>query len=215
GKEFQDELGLNWTAMDFRNYDAALGRFMSPDPLAELFQEWTTYKFAYNNPVYWRDPSGLFEQTFDGWVRGEDGTVEWDPNVNDQRDVDRLHPGSTYVPDGTIEITPDGRTVVYNPDGTKSDAVGLDEARIKPKTTAEHVKKFLKDQVSPIIEGTQVVGGTLINGLYGIGAALVITIDEATWTEPADELMVRMRLRNLQPLIPMKIYGFRNGRWDY
>src|SRR5690554_6989067 len=30
-KEYQDELGLNVTAMDFRQYDAALGRFYSMD----------------------------------------------------------------------------------------------------------------------------------------------------------------------------------------
>src|SRR5690606_17753558 len=36
GKEFQDELGLNWTAMDYRNYDPAIGRFVNIDALTEL-----------------------------------------------------------------------------------------------------------------------------------------------------------------------------------
>ena len=31
GKELQDELGLNVTAMDFRQYDNAIGRFMNRD----------------------------------------------------------------------------------------------------------------------------------------------------------------------------------------
>lgn len=35
GKEYQDELGLNITAMDFRQYDNAIGRFNVIDPLAE------------------------------------------------------------------------------------------------------------------------------------------------------------------------------------
>jgi RHS repeat-associated protein len=61
GKEFQDELGLNWTSMDFRNYDNALGRFLSMDRLAELAYSITPYRFAYNNPVYWSDPTGLME----------------------------------------------------------------------------------------------------------------------------------------------------------
>src|SRR5690606_13967942 len=34
-REYQDELGLNWTSMDFRNYDNALGRFHSMDRVAE------------------------------------------------------------------------------------------------------------------------------------------------------------------------------------
>ena len=35
GKELQDELGLNWDSFKWRNYDYAIGRFMSVDPLAE------------------------------------------------------------------------------------------------------------------------------------------------------------------------------------
>ncbi|KQS52582.1 hypothetical protein ASG38_17205 [Flavobacterium sp. Leaf359] len=61
GKEFQEELGLNMTAMDFRQYDNALGRFNSLDVLSELAPGITPYRFAYNNPVFWADPSGLFE----------------------------------------------------------------------------------------------------------------------------------------------------------
>lgn len=61
GKEFQDELGLNWTSMDYRNYDNALGRFHNMDRLAELVPSLNPYRFAFNNPVYWSDPTGLFE----------------------------------------------------------------------------------------------------------------------------------------------------------
>ncbi|QHC85053.1 hypothetical protein AS589_09830 [Empedobacter brevis] len=65
GKELQDELGLNWTAMDFRNYDASIGRFMSQDGLAEVMPDWTPYRFSFNNPIYFSDPTGLFEQNFE------------------------------------------------------------------------------------------------------------------------------------------------------
>ncbi len=65
GKELQDELSLNWTAMDFRNYDASIGRFHNMDPLAEYSTSWTPYRFAYNNPVFWSDPTGLFEENFE------------------------------------------------------------------------------------------------------------------------------------------------------
>jgi len=62
GKEYQDELGLNVTAMDFRHYDSAIGRFNGMDRLAELAPEISPYRFAFNNPVYWSDPSGLSEE---------------------------------------------------------------------------------------------------------------------------------------------------------
>ena len=70
GKELQDELELNWTSMDFRNYDPALGRFHVMDPLSDLAPMHNPYRFGFNNPVYWRDPTGLIEF---GW--DDDGNV--------------------------------------------------------------------------------------------------------------------------------------------
>jgi RHS repeat-associated protein len=60
-REYQSELGLNLTAMDFRQYDAALGRFNGMDRLTELAPGMTPYRFGFNNPTYWSDPTGLFE----------------------------------------------------------------------------------------------------------------------------------------------------------
>ncbi|MDO5655070.1 MAG: hypothetical protein Q4G27_02900 [Flavobacteriaceae bacterium] len=48
--EWQDELGLNVTAMDFRQYDNAIGRFMNPDALSEMSMSWSQYRFAFDNP---------------------------------------------------------------------------------------------------------------------------------------------------------------------
>lgn len=59
GKEWQDELGLNVTAMDYRQYDNALGRFNSLDPLAEIDFDKSPYAFGRNNPNYFSDPTGL------------------------------------------------------------------------------------------------------------------------------------------------------------
>ena len=35
------------------------GRWLSPDPLAEEFPEWSPYNFTYNNPLRFVDPTGL------------------------------------------------------------------------------------------------------------------------------------------------------------
>ncbi|MDN3708425.1 DUF6443 domain-containing protein [Myroides ceti] len=61
GQEFQDDWGLNMTAMDFRQYDQALGRFNVMDALSEMAYDQTPYRYGFNNPVFWKDPSGLFE----------------------------------------------------------------------------------------------------------------------------------------------------------
>ncbi|MGB7499673.1 MAG: RHS repeat-associated core domain-containing protein, partial [Moheibacter sp.] len=110
GKEWQDELGLNWTAMDFRNYDAALGRYHSPDPLSEYSMAWSPFRFAYDNPVFWSDSTGLYESIrgfsqsiggfseiegglsicpscpntpeFEGYINDPDYYYDYDPNTN-------------------------------------------------------------------------------------------------------------------------------------
>ncbi|AWG26261.1 RHS repeat domain-containing protein [Flavobacterium kingsejongi] len=59
GQELQTELGLNMTAMDYRQYDNAIGRFNSMDVLSVLGMSMTPYQFGNNNPVSFSDPTGL------------------------------------------------------------------------------------------------------------------------------------------------------------
>ncbi|RYF22085.1 MAG: RHS repeat-associated core domain-containing protein [Flavobacteriales bacterium] len=62
-KEWQDEGDLlNWFDYGARNYDPALGRWMNPDPLAELYFSTSTYSYVLNNPIYFRDPDGRSAQ---------------------------------------------------------------------------------------------------------------------------------------------------------
>ena len=56
GNEYQDELGLNLYDMNARQYDPAIGRFTSIDPIVHHSQ--STYAAFDNNPAFWADPSG-------------------------------------------------------------------------------------------------------------------------------------------------------------
>src|SRR5690554_1219429 len=62
GKEMQeDAIGnglLDWYDYGVRMYDATLGRFHTPDPLAEEFSHTTIYDYAGNNPISYIDYNG-------------------------------------------------------------------------------------------------------------------------------------------------------------
>lgn len=59
GQERQDELGLNWDSFKWRNYDYAIGRFMSIDPLAESYTYNSPYAFQENKMGMGRELEGL------------------------------------------------------------------------------------------------------------------------------------------------------------
>ncbi|HLU85340.1 MAG TPA: RHS repeat-associated core domain-containing protein [Vicingaceae bacterium] len=60
-REYEDSFGLNLTETDYRQYDAALGRFNVMDALSEMAPNYTPYRYGFNNPVFWQDRTGLFE----------------------------------------------------------------------------------------------------------------------------------------------------------
>lgn len=51
GQEINKELGLDWLSFKYRNYDPAIGRFMSIDPLAEDYVYNGVYNFAENKVI--------------------------------------------------------------------------------------------------------------------------------------------------------------------
>ncbi|MFC7774543.1 DUF6443 domain-containing protein [Flavobacterium sp. GCM10027622] len=61
GKEHESELSLNTYDFGSRNYDPAVGRWTSFDPLAQKAFNWTPYRYAFNNPNVYIDPNGEYE----------------------------------------------------------------------------------------------------------------------------------------------------------
>lgn len=74
GQELQDELGLNWDSFKWRNYDMAIGRFMSIDPLAEKYTYNSTYAFQENKMGLGRELEGL-EVEFFPWLLGTSESI--------------------------------------------------------------------------------------------------------------------------------------------
>lgn len=59
GKEYNEELGLNWYDITARNYDPAIGRWMNIDPLAEMMRSQSVYNYAFNSPTNLVDSDGM------------------------------------------------------------------------------------------------------------------------------------------------------------
>ncbi len=60
-KELNTDFGLNWNHLDWRFYDPAVNRFWVVDPLSDVEPSITPYRYAFNNPLIYTDPDGLFE----------------------------------------------------------------------------------------------------------------------------------------------------------
>jgi RHS repeat-associated protein len=71
GKELQTDYGLQWYDYGARMYDPQLSRFTTSDPLEEVSYDWTPYRYGYNNPMKYTDPTGMLESTH----TDEDGNV--------------------------------------------------------------------------------------------------------------------------------------------
>ncbi|MFA9391538.1 MAG: N-acetylmuramoyl-L-alanine amidase [Prolixibacteraceae bacterium] len=59
GKEYHPELDLNWYDYGARFYDPALGRWTTPDPLAEKYGFQSSFVYAANNPCRFIDFMGM------------------------------------------------------------------------------------------------------------------------------------------------------------
>ena len=72
GKELDTKKGLNWYDYGARQYDAAIGRFTTMDPMTEKYYAVSPYTYCINNPIKYIDPNGM---TLVIWYKNNDGKL--------------------------------------------------------------------------------------------------------------------------------------------
>ncbi len=82
GKELQTGFGLDWYDYGARFYDAEVGRWHVPDPLAERYESWSIYHYVRNNPILRIDPNGMDDYT----INKKTGDVKLVKKTDDETD---------------------------------------------------------------------------------------------------------------------------------
>ena len=193
--------------MDFRNYDASIGRFLNIDPLTEVAKNWTPYRFAFNNPVYYTDPSGLIEFKYDN---NNNVTGFSTSNTNEINAILEYYSNNSGASFNDVEnfVLKD-----MNTNENPIFSLELGEAVIKNKTKTEKIlnglKTYTTDMFSPQFEIAQISVNAAVNGLYGASAYLYYSISLG------DDIAARHKVNyELNPIIPTKSYGFRKGKLE-
>jgi RHS repeat-associated protein len=169
GHQFDGE--TNYDYHGARYYNRELGRYMSVDPLAAQFFNWSSYNYTLSNPIMLIDPNGKAPQD---WVKKKGSDIwEYDSGVqNESMAKERYGEGTEYMDDGG---TYQGKvnevsvgTITAHTGGLQTwDGGSYQNKDLNPNTfssTASLPNPFMQNWYNPASKGNTVFGA----GSFGL-----------------------------------------------
>ncbi|WP_299362482.1 RHS repeat-associated core domain-containing protein [Winogradskyella sp.] len=165
GIELEESLGIDWYKMDMRQYDPAIARWTSIDPV--VHHEYSTYSAFDSNPVFWADPSGA------------DSQVHWEGNLETTTYEERMKSKKENVGKAKSGNNPNPYKAYFAQESKKVSAILNDMALVDAATTALEAKDSFDAGIMSFVEDTYTLAESWLQNPLGTLATIVSgTVDE-------------------------------------